>query len=66
MTTEPLNWIKSSYSGNGGSCIEWAPEHAPATGVIPVRDSKRPTGPVLMLSGHAFAGLVTLARSADM
>ncbi|MFI1869094.1 DUF397 domain-containing protein [Streptomyces jumonjinensis] len=69
MTTEPssLRWVKSSYSTqNGGSCVEWAPEHASATGVVPVRDSKRPTGPVLMLSGHAFTGLVTLARSTDM
>ncbi|MQS38214.1 DUF397 domain-containing protein [Streptomyces katsurahamanus] len=66
MTTEPLNWIKSSYSGNGGTCVEWAPEHASATGVVPVRDSKRPTGPVLMLSGHAFTGLVTLARNTNM
>ncbi|MGW5675289.1 DUF397 domain-containing protein [Streptomyces sp. NPDC003860] len=66
MTTEPLNWIKSSYSGNGGSCVEWAPDHASATGLVPVRDSKRPTGPVLLVSANAFAGLVTLARSTDL
>ncbi|MFI1825079.1 DUF397 domain-containing protein [Streptomyces sp. NPDC020412] len=66
MTTERLNWIKSSYSGSGGSCIEWAPSHASATGVVPVRDSKRPTGPVLLVSTNAFAGLVTLARSTDL
>ncbi|MGW0627772.1 DUF397 domain-containing protein [Streptomyces sp. NPDC002758] len=35
-------WIKSSYSGaNGGDCIEVAPDF-PA--VVPVRDSKTPTG----------------------
>ncbi|MFI1889123.1 DUF397 domain-containing protein [Streptomyces jumonjinensis] len=65
-TTEPLNWIKSSYSNNGGDCVEWAPATVSATGVVPVRDSKRPTGPVLMLSGDAFAGLVALARSAEL
>ncbi|MER7044336.1 DUF397 domain-containing protein [Streptomyces jumonjinensis] len=66
MTTEPLNWIKSSYSNNGGACVEWAPEHASATGVVPVRDSKLSDGPVLMVSHSAFAGLVALARSTDM
>ncbi|MEV7288625.1 DUF397 domain-containing protein [Streptomyces sp. NPDC093252] len=65
-TTEPCNWIKSSYSNNGGQCVEWAPENATATGVVPVRDSKRADGPVLMLSRGAFAGLVALARNADI
>ncbi|MER6916904.1 DUF397 domain-containing protein [Streptomyces sp. NPDC000594] len=65
-TTKPLHWIKSSYSNNGGACVEWAPAYASTTGIIPVRDSKRPTGPSLMLSSTAFAGLVTLARSADL
>ncbi|MFE7129923.1 DUF397 domain-containing protein [Streptomyces sp. NPDC057638] len=30
--------------------------------VVPVRDSKRPEGPVLMLTPEAWAGLITLAR----
>ncbi|MFI1889949.1 DUF397 domain-containing protein [Streptomyces jumonjinensis] len=64
MTTEPLNWIKSSYSNNGGTCVEWAPESA--TGVVPVRDSKRPNGPVLTVSPSAWTGLVALARSSDI
>ncbi|MGW6461287.1 DUF397 domain-containing protein [Streptomyces sp. NPDC055078] len=63
----PLHWVKSSYSGqNGGSCVEWAPTHASATGIVPVRDSKRPAGPVLMVTPAAFAGLVTLARTAGL
>ncbi|MFE3017020.1 DUF397 domain-containing protein [Streptomyces sp. NPDC059256] len=66
MTTEPSNWIKSSYSGSGGTCIEWAPKDVDVTGIVPVRDSKRPNGPVLMVSASAFAGLVTLARSANL
>ncbi|MER6914313.1 DUF397 domain-containing protein [Streptomyces sp. NPDC000594] len=64
--TESLKWTKSSYSGGGGQCVEWAPAHASTTGTVPVRDSKRLTGPVLMLSTDAFAGLVTLARTADV
>ncbi|GLF97310.1 DUF397 domain-containing protein [Streptomyces yaizuensis] len=66
MTTESLNWIKSSYSGSGGSCVEWAPAHASTTGVVPVRDSKNPGGPVLTVSANAFAGLVTMARDAAL
>ncbi|MEU5979620.1 DUF397 domain-containing protein [Streptomyces sp. NPDC047315] len=67
MTTasSPLRWVKSSYSNNGGTCVEWAPDHASTTGVVPVRDSKRPAGPVLLVSADAFAGLVALARAAD-
>ncbi|MGK5641083.1 DUF397 domain-containing protein [Streptomyces sp. URMC 126] len=45
MTSSPespgANWVKSSYSsGEGGMCLEWAPERAP-TGLVPIRDSKR-------------------------
>lgn len=60
--TPPLEWHKSSYSTNGGNCVEWAPGHASVTGIVPVRDSKVTDGPVLMLTSDAFAGLVTLAR----
>ncbi|MEU5162658.1 DUF397 domain-containing protein [Streptomyces sp. NPDC020875] len=62
--TPPLYaWVKSSYSdANGGSCVEWAPTHASATGIVPVRDSKRADGPVLMVSTQAFTGLVALAK----
>jgi hypothetical protein len=43
---DDLTWRTSSYSGsNGGNCIQVAA----ATGVIAVRDSKDPGGPVLML-----------------
>ncbi|MFI1015361.1 DUF397 domain-containing protein [Streptomyces sp. NPDC020965] len=61
-----FRWVKSSYSGGGGSCVEWAPEHVTATGIVPVRDSKNPGGPSLMVSPSAFAGLVVLARSAAL
>ncbi|MFE5851802.1 DUF397 domain-containing protein [Streptomyces sp. NPDC056500] len=65
-TPEPLHWSKSSYSDNGGNCVEWSPSHASATGIVPVRDSKRPSGPVLMVSTDAFAGLISLARAAKL
>ncbi|MCX4663793.1 DUF397 domain-containing protein [Streptomyces uncialis] len=60
-------WVKSSYSTqNGGSCVEWAPSNVTATGIVPVRDSKRTDDPVLMISADAFAGLVRLARSSAL
>jgi hypothetical protein len=52
-----LRWVKSSYSGNGGSCVEWAPDAA-ATGTVPVRDSKDLTGPVLTFPTAAFSSFV--------
>ncbi|OKH90989.1 DUF397 domain-containing protein [Streptomyces uncialis] len=62
-----FRWVKSSYSTeNGGSCVEWAPSNVTVTGIVPVRDSKRTDGPVLMVSADAFAGLVRLARSAEL
>jgi Domain of unknown function (DUF397) len=40
-----FTWRKSSYSGsNGGACVEVA-DNVP--GVVAVRDSKAPGGPVL-------------------
>ncbi|MEV6419088.1 DUF397 domain-containing protein [Streptomyces sp. NPDC051662] len=61
--TEPLRWSKSSYSDNGGQCVEWAPAPAATTGEFLVRDSKAPNGPVLTLTAESFAGLVALAKS---
>ncbi|MEU4203245.1 DUF397 domain-containing protein [Streptomyces sp. NPDC039022] len=60
---KPIRWVKSTYSsGDGGQCIEWAPEHAAITGEYLVQDSKFPDGPRLTLTGDAFAGLVQFAR----
>ncbi|MGX2997470.1 DUF397 domain-containing protein [Streptomyces sp. JNUCC 64] len=52
-------WLKSSYSGSGGTCVEWAPAYASATGTVPVRDSKDPGGPALAVTTSAFAAFVT-------
>ncbi|WP_405657692.1 DUF397 domain-containing protein [Streptomyces sp. RK9] len=40
-----LNWLRSSYSGDQGDCVEVAR----ATTTIHIRDSKNPTGPILHL-----------------
>ncbi|MEU6930701.1 DUF397 domain-containing protein [Streptomyces sp. NPDC046385] len=53
-------WRKSSYSGtNGGDCVEVTDGHP---GVVPVRDSKNPTGPVLMVHAAAWQTFVDGVR----
>ncbi|MFE9659284.1 DUF397 domain-containing protein [Streptomyces sp. NPDC005955] len=66
-TCEIAGWVKSTHSApNGGQCVEWAPEFASAHGVVPVRDSKVPGGPVLRVSERSWAGLVALARRGEV
>ncbi|MGX2993704.1 DUF397 domain-containing protein [Streptomyces sp. JNUCC 64] len=57
MTGES-RWQKSSYSDNGGDCVEWAPAHATTTGTVPVRDSKTTDGPALTVSNDAWNAFV--------
>ncbi len=55
-------WRKSSRSGdNGGNCVEVA-RNLP--GVVAVRDSKNPHGPVLTVSTDEWARFITRLRSA--
>ncbi|PYC80234.1 DUF397 domain-containing protein [Streptomyces tateyamensis] len=44
MDTSSARWQKSSYSQQGGNCLEIA---RGLRGVMPVRDSKDPHGPAL-------------------
>ncbi|MFI0260251.1 DUF397 domain-containing protein [Streptomyces sp. NPDC017056] len=54
-------WLKSSYSGaNGGNCIEVARGFP---GVVPVRDSKVPDGPYLMVPAAAWSAFAGLAKT---
>ncbi|MFC9426182.1 MULTISPECIES: DUF397 domain-containing protein [unclassified Streptomyces] len=48
-------WRASSYSGGQGNCVEVA-GNLPL--VVPVRDSKRPAGPVLGFSRTAWGTFV--------
>jgi hypothetical protein len=58
MDLSNATWRKASRSGeNGGDCIELAD----VAGVVAVRDSKDPDGPVLLLTR---ASLRTAIRSA--
>ncbi|WP_405899316.1 DUF397 domain-containing protein [Streptomyces sp. NBC_00727] len=58
MTTESPRWYTSSYSDNGGACVQVATNLAAPTGVVPVRDSKVPDGPALPLRAGAFSAFV--------
>ncbi|WP_432114955.1 DUF397 domain-containing protein [Streptomyces sp. S1] len=62
MTTDTPRWFTSSYSNNGGNCVEVATNLAPTHGTVPVRDSKQPTGPVLHLPAPAFVTFVACVR----
>lgn len=57
-TTVSPRWFKSSYSDNGGTCVEVAANLAGSFGVVPVRDSKNPNGPALTLPTEAFTTFV--------
>ncbi|GCD45207.1 DUF397 domain-containing protein [Streptomyces paromomycinus] len=59
MKIGPTRWVKSSYtSAEGGNCVEWSPSTAEVTGIVPVRDSKDPHGPVLTFPAHSFADFI--------
>ncbi|MFB7619319.1 DUF397 domain-containing protein [Kitasatospora sp. NPDC056181] len=48
-------WVKSSYSQNGGNCVEVSPDFP---SVVPVRDSKDPEGPALLFPVEAWRSFV--------
>ncbi|MBF9133063.1 DUF397 domain-containing protein [Plantactinospora sp. S1510] len=59
MHLSNARWRKSTRSGtNGGNCVEVA-DNLP--GLIAVRDSKDPTGPVLSFGPEAWRAFVGLA-----
>ncbi|MGY5133590.1 DUF397 domain-containing protein [Streptomyces nigrescens] len=62
-TTDSPRWFKSSYSNNGGNCIEVA---ANIPGVVPVRDSKDPHGPALTFSANDWSSFVTAVKGGEL
>ena len=57
MDLKLADWRKSSYSSsNGGQCVEVARNLA---GVVAVRDSKIPDGPVLVFTPAAWQSFAT-------
>ncbi|WP_030423038.1 DUF397 domain-containing protein [Streptomyces sp. NRRL F-5065] len=54
-------WRKSTYSNpDGADCVEVA-DHMP--GFVPVRDSKNPQGPVLLIGARAWAPFLSGLKS---
>jgi hypothetical protein len=63
LTTElrGAQWRKSSYSGgSGGNCVEVATN---LPGLVAVRDSKHPNGPVLVLPPTTWRAFTTTLRA---
>ncbi|XXZ49077.1 DUF397 domain-containing protein [Streptomyces cavourensis] len=58
MKTEFPRWFKSSYSDNGGNCVEVAANLVASQGIVPVRDSKVVDGPVVDVRTAAFSAFV--------
>ncbi|MDH6578587.1 DUF397 domain-containing protein [Kitasatospora sp. MAP5-34] len=60
--TERRSAAPPAHRRNGGECIEVAPG---LPGIVPVRDSKDPSGPALVFSGDAFAAFVSSVRAGE-
>ncbi|MFJ1640794.1 DUF397 domain-containing protein [Streptomyces sp. NPDC088256] len=65
MTTEYPRWFKSSYSNNGGACVEVAVNLVVPRGVVPVRDSKNLGGPVLSFPAGSFTSFVAGVKAGE-
>jgi hypothetical protein len=55
------NWIKSSFSGDQGACVEQRAHN----GMIEVRDTKDRSGPVLRFTEAEFRAWLQGARSGE-
>jgi hypothetical protein len=63
MDLSGARWRKSSRSGgNGGNCVEVAGN---LPGVVAVRDSKHPTGPVLTFPATAWAEFLGAVKNGE-
>ncbi|MEV7138150.1 DUF397 domain-containing protein [Streptomyces tauricus] len=60
--TLPLRgWRKSSYSNSeGGSCLEVLDGHPDC---VPVRDSKSPCGPALLIPAPGWASFIAAVKA---
>ncbi|MFF4934978.1 DUF397 domain-containing protein [Streptomyces griseofuscus] len=63
MTTDNPQWFTSSYSSNGGQCVQVATNLIATRGVVPVRDSKNPAGPILDIPADSFSSFVASVKT---
>ncbi|MFJ2570064.1 DUF397 domain-containing protein [Streptomyces halstedii] len=60
-SSSPNGWRKSSYSNSeAGSCVEVIDHHPTA---VPVRDSKVPSGPTLLVPAASWASFVSALKT---
>ncbi|MFD5085422.1 DUF397 domain-containing protein [Kitasatospora sp. NPDC058201] len=55
-------WVKSSYSQQGGNCVE---VELGSSGIVPVRDSKDPSGPALVFPDEGWRSFVTALQAGE-
>lgn len=58
-----FEWRKSSYSGQGNTCVEVAGN---VPGVVAVRDSKDPGGPRLLFTATEWRLFASRVRTGDL
>ncbi|MEV7964391.1 DUF397 domain-containing protein [Sphaerisporangium sp. NPDC088356] len=58
-----VTWRKSSYSGGNGNCVEIADL---SDGLVAVRDSKDPHGPVLKFGRAAWADCLGAVKRGEL
>ncbi|MCX2968245.1 DUF397 domain-containing protein [Streptomyces sp. TRM70308] len=54
------DWVKSSYSGGNGACVE---VKSPVVSAIAVRDSKNPLGPSIAFAPGSWTSFVSAVDS---
>jgi len=59
---DDLRWRKSSFSGNGGNCVEVASNRP---GIVAVRDSKDKPGPTLGFTSGAWTAFVQAIKHGE-
>ncbi|MFK8846731.1 DUF397 domain-containing protein [Streptomyces sp. Ac-502] len=62
MNLTGVTWRKSTYSGGQGECLEIA-DGLPSHSSVPIRDSKRPSGPHLRFPAPAWAAFLAAVRA---
>ncbi|MFD4660476.1 DUF397 domain-containing protein [Kitasatospora sp. NPDC058444] len=56
-------WRKSEFSANQGNCIEVANGFP---GIVPVRDSKDPSGPALVFPAAAWSAFIAAIKTSEI
>ena len=57
-----VTWTKSSHSNPNGNCVELT---QPADGIVAVRNSRRPAGPVLLCARAEMAMFVRAVQDGE-